>query len=280
MPFLEHDGVTRELAIGDTLVGSGSEADWRLQTINMAPRHFSVHVDESGATVLTALRAQDVDVNGSSLSAPCALADGDEIIAGAGIFTFHQQLEPPVPAAAPTPGARAYLVDIVAGAAYPLARDSVGIGRDPVNHVVVRDLAVSRFHAEVKAAPTGGGFTFRSMGTGGSTLNGSLVGGAPRALTEGDMIRVGGTALRYTLVPPPPAVRIVHRADIPPGGPPGGPSRQPTPIARVGEPITVDPPAAPAWRGFGGLSGRTVVFTAAALVVLALIAWLLFAGGS
>jgi predicted component of type VI protein secretion system len=273
MPFLEHDGVTRELPVGDTLVGSGSEADWRLQTINIAPRHFSVHVEESGAAVLTALRAQDVDVNGSSVPAPCMLADGDEIIAGAGIFTFRQQLEAPAPAPPPPSGARAYLVDIAAGAAYPLARDSVGIGRDPVNHVVVRDLAVSRFHAEVKAAPTGGGFTFRSMGAGGSTLNGSLVGGAPRALTEGDLIRVGGTALRYTLVPPPAAVRIVHRADVPASGP----SRQPTPIARVGEPITADPPMAPAGRWIAGRSPLVLALMAGALVVVVLIVWTLFA---
>src|SRR5579872_3954579 len=93
MPYLEHDGVTRELPPGETLIGSGSEVDWRLQTINLAPRHFSIRVDEAGAAVVTPYRSHDVDVNGETLTSSHTLNHGDEIIAGAGIFSYVQTLE-------------------------------------------------------------------------------------------------------------------------------------------------------------------------------------------
>src|SRR5579862_6012981 len=110
MPYLEHDGVTRELPHGETLVGSGSEVDWRLQTINLAPRHFTVHVDSEGVAVLTPCRNHDVDVNGTTITTPRALAHGDEIIVGAGIFGYLQSLETSEPAPAVST-AGAYLVD-------------------------------------------------------------------------------------------------------------------------------------------------------------------------
>lgn len=298
MPFLEHDGVTRELPAGDTLVGSGTPADWRLLTINLAPRHFTVHIDDAGGAVLTPHRAQDVEVNGDLVAEPRKLVQGDEVIAGAGIFVFHERLEnkdtlrpapavattaeasPPSvePAAAPalTPAAsdRAYLIDIRAAAAYALGPDSVGIGRDPVNHVVVRDMSVSRFHGEVSPAADGSGFAFRSMGAGGSTVNGALVGGSPRVLAEGDLIRIGDTTLRYTIAPPPPAVRIVTKADVPAAPP----SQQPTPIKRGSEPTTLGgkpPGKAPKIAGMAGSDGGSrsaLIASAVVIAVLALVA--------
>jgi hypothetical protein len=216
MPYLEHDGVTRELPQGETLVGSGSEVDWRLQTINLAPRHFTVHVDSQGVAVLTPCRSHDVDVNGTEVSAPRSLNHGDEIIAGAGIFAFVQALESSEAPSA-TPGAPAYLVDIGAGLAYPLTDEPVTIGRDPVNQVAVRDASVSRFHAEVRPTADRQAFVIRSMGAGGSSVNGVLIGGTPRQLAEGDLVRIASTTLRFTLVPPPPVLRIVTRADVPAG---------------------------------------------------------------
>jgi predicted component of type VI protein secretion system len=214
MPYLEHDGVTRELPQGETLVGSGSEVDWRLQTINLAPRHFTVHVDGAGVAVMTPCRSRDVDVNGTAITAPRALKHGDEIIAGAGIFAFLQTLESEAPAA---PTAAAFLIDIGAGHAYPLTDEALTIGRDPLNQIPVRDAAVSRFHAEVRSTPDKRGFAIRSMGAAGSSINGALVGGSPRQLAEGDLVRIGSTTLRFTTVPPPPILRIVARGDVPAG---------------------------------------------------------------
>jgi pSer/pThr/pTyr-binding forkhead associated (FHA) protein len=270
MPYLEHDGVTRELPQGETMVGSGSEVDWRLQTINIAPRHFTVHVDNAGVTVLTPYRTHDVDVNGTPVTTPRALTHGDEIIAGAGIFAFLQTLDS-TPQAAETPGGGAYLIDIGAGLAYPLAEEAITIGRDPVNHVSIRDPAVSRFHAEIRCTPDRTGFVIRSMGATGTTVNGAIIGGSARPLAEGDMVRIAGTTLRFTTAAPPAILRIVAKADVP-----AGPrSRQATAIHRAIEPPTVgafEPKTDPAPRADSG-RGRwiTVILVLAGALLLVLI---------
>jgi predicted component of type VI protein secretion system len=211
MPYLEHDGVRHELPPGDTLVGSAGDATWRLQTINLAPRHFTVNVDGAGVVVLTPHQAHDVEVNGETLTETRVLQHDDEIIAGAGIFTF---LSAPAEAAT-APSAAAYLIDIRAGLAYALADEPITIGRDPMNQIAVRDPSVSRFHAEIRTTPDRRAFTMRSMGAAGSSVNGGLVGGNPRLLAEGDLVRIAGTTLRFTTQAPPPIMRIVTKADMP-----------------------------------------------------------------
>jgi pSer/pThr/pTyr-binding forkhead associated (FHA) protein len=270
MPYLEHDGATRELPTGETLVGSGSEVDWRLQTINLAPRHFSIRIDEQGGAILSPYKSHDVDVNGEPVDSPRALQHGDEIIAGAGIFSYLQTLEQE---AAPASGpATIYLIDIGAGVAYPLADDTITIGRDPVNQIAVRDSSVSRFHAEVRSTADKRGFVFRSMGAGGSTINGALVGSAPRALVEGDIIRIASTKLRFTAVPPPPVVKIVTKGDA--SG--GGRNRHSTQNQRVAEPRTLgrgEPITMPSLQPTSGTSRWitvALVTTAGLLLVLLL----------
>jgi len=310
MPFLEHDGVTRELPLGDTMVGGGSQADWRLQLINLAPRHFTVRVDGSGGAVLTAYGTQVVEINGVATAAPHPLAHGDEVIAGAGIFVYLARIDgagaiaaeasaasaaaPVIPemssatagsgaSATPpeSPGAAgtatrdaglapAYLVDATGSHVYPLVDDLVGIGRDPVNHVVLRDAATSRFHADVRRAPTGA-YVFRSLGANGSTVNETLAGRTPRALAEGDVIRIGGATLRFTTAPPPGA-RVVPRSDVAPGPR----AHQPTPIYRSDEPNTVPPPIEPRAGG----RGRLIAIIAGVLlaVAVAYVAWTMRGG--
>ena len=56
------------------------------------------------------------------------------------------------------------------------------------------------------------------MGAAGSLVNGALVGGIPRQLAEGDLVRIAGTTLRFTTLPPPPIMRIVTKADVPAAG--------------------------------------------------------------
>jgi len=315
MPFLEHDGVTRELTAGETMVGAGSQAGWRLQTINLAPRHFTISVGGDGQAVLSPYGTQPVEVNGTPLSGAHPLAHGDEIIAGAGIFVYLERLDAPgprisvpvpvqtepdppaapaprvaipvaaapaaVPVAAPAPAApaapdapraaaataRAYLVDLTTSLAYPLGDDIVGIGRDAVNHIVLKDAATSRFHADVRRAPTGA-FVFRSMGTNGSTLNDTPAGRTPRALADGDTIRIGGSSLRFTTTPPPGA-RIVAPKDVAPGPR----AHQPTPIYRSDEPNTVPPPVEPRVARRGRLLAITAAVLVAVVVLVAL--WML-----
>jgi pSer/pThr/pTyr-binding forkhead associated (FHA) protein len=320
MPFLEHDGVTRELTAGETMVGAGSQAGWRLQTINLAPRHFMVSVGADGQAVLSAYGTQPLEVNGTPLSGPHPLEHGDEIIAGAGIFVYLARLDAPGPrisvpvpvqtepstpppassvrvVAAPAVGsvavpapaapsapappgtprtagttatARAYLVDLSTSLAYPLGDDIVGIGRDAVNQIVLKDAATSRFHADVRRAPTGA-FVFRSMGTNGSALNDTPAGRTPRALADGDTIRIGGASLRFTTTLPPGA-RIVAPKDIAPGPR----AQQPTPIYRSDEPNTVPPPVEPRAARRGRLMAITAVILVAVVVLAAL--WMLRGG--
>jgi predicted component of type VI protein secretion system len=304
MPFLEHDGVTRELVAGDTMVGAGSQAGWRLQTINLAPRHFTVTVAADGAVSVAPYGTQMVEVNGATLAGPHVLEHGDEIIAGAGIFVYLARIDapgprisqpvpvqtdasepaPPAPparapapvstpvpapdAAAPrrAPAARAYLVDLSTGLAYPLSDDTVGIGRDAVNHIVLKDAATSRFHADVHRAPTGA-YVFRSMGANGSTLNDTPAGRTPRPLADGDTIRIGGSSLTFTTTPPP-GTRVVAPREVAPG--PRAP--QPTPIYRSDEPNTVPPPV----EHFAQRKKRLVITAAILVAVVILVAlWLL-----
>jgi pSer/pThr/pTyr-binding forkhead associated (FHA) protein len=100
----------------------------------------------------------------------------------------------------------AFLIDDRAGEAYQLGTAPLGIGRDPVSHVIVLDPAVSRFHAEVRSA--GDGYTFTSMGATGSTLNGEKV-AKPARLNEGDMIGIGDTVFRFTRQRPAPDVVVI-----------------------------------------------------------------------
>jgi predicted component of type VI protein secretion system len=309
MPFLEHDGVTRELRAGETMVGAGSQAGWRLQTINLAPRHFIVSVAADGAVAISPYGTQTVEVNGATLAAPHTLEHGDEIIAGAGIFVYLARIDapgprisvpvavepeppaapsrppavPPMAAAEPAPeatpaappvrtaaAASAYLVDLTSSVAYPLADDIVGIGRDPVNHVVLRDAATSRFHADVRRAPTGA-YVFRSMGANGSTLNDTPAGRTPRALADGDTIRIGGSSLRFTTAPPP-GTRIIAPKEVAPGPR----AHQPTPIYRSDEPNTVPPPVEPRTTQRGKLIAITAAILMAAVVLAVL--WMLRGG--
>jgi pSer/pThr/pTyr-binding forkhead associated (FHA) protein len=104
----------------------------------------------------------------------------------------------------------AFLVDDRAGEAYQIGRAPLGIGRDPVSHVIVLDPAVSRFHAEVRSTTTG--FTLVSMGATGTVLNGAPI-TSPHLLTEGDAIGIGDTTFRFTRQRPDPDVVIVAPPD-------------------------------------------------------------------
>jgi pSer/pThr/pTyr-binding forkhead associated (FHA) protein len=131
----------------------------------------------------------------------------------------------------------AFLVDDRAGEAYQIGLAPLGIGRDPVSHVIVLDPAVSRFHAEVRSTTTG--YTLVSMGATGTTLNGAAV-TSPRLLTEGDAIVIGDTTFRFTRQRPAPDVVIVAPPeadeDHVPASSGDAVTRQPTIVNRVIDP--------------------------------------------
>jgi ABC transport system ATP-binding/permease protein len=98
---------------------------------------------------------------------------------------------PGVTVATPPPASIAKGVAAVAGrvpTAEHAAAGLVRIGRDEANDIVLRDLGVSRRHAEVRPGP--GGFEVIDLGSrNGTYLNGKQVSRAP--LAEGDLISIG-----------------------------------------------------------------------------------------
>ena len=208
MPFLEFDGTARELPRGETVVGSGSQAAWRVQDAGLAARHFTIAVDQSDTAVLAPVSSQSVVVvNGRQLGmAGVALQDGDHVSAGAAHFVYAER---PGRAASTTPAGQesppAFLVHDRERVAFPVRRRTTSIGRDAASHIVVRDPTVSRFHADVRAEA--GQHVLYSMGSAGTTINGVRVSG-PQLLAEGDEVEVGSTTLRYTRDPVASSIRV------------------------------------------------------------------------
>lgn len=167
--------------------------------------------------------------------------------------------------------AAGYLLDLGSNRAYALGGRPVGIGRDPVNYVTIREATVSRFHGQVRYDPAAGAFSFHSMGAHGSTVNGRPVSDAGQTLTEGDIVEIQGTALRFTTSRPPAPYRTVARADQVPTSP----SAPTPPLQRTIEPPTTglettDPRPAGSRdrRRWAVLIGLTVAVIALALILL------------
>jgi pSer/pThr/pTyr-binding forkhead associated (FHA) protein len=203
MPFLSIGDDTRELRAGETLVGSGTQATWRLSNADLAARHFSVVVPgEGGRPKLRAASPQGiVVVNGRQVAGSgVELEHGDVIGAGTARFTYLDDPNRPLPAstAAAMMDRPAFLINEEERVAYPLSKKTVSIGRDIASHILVRDPSVSRFHADVRAEA--GHFVLYAMGSSGTRVNGHGVSG-PQLLEEGDRIQVGDQSFRFTREP-------------------------------------------------------------------------------
>ncbi|HZS60438.1 MAG TPA: FHA domain-containing protein [Gemmatimonadaceae bacterium] len=132
----------------------------------------------------------------------------------------------------------AYLVSDRTSRAYPIGSGPLTIGRDSVSHVVVDDPTVSRFHAEVRADDRGRRpvYTFRSMGSAGSSVNGESV-KAERKLAEGDTITIRGETWRFTQEALPAGVTVAQRSDAPADSA----SLKATQVVRSVEAATIEP---------------------------------------
>lgn len=201
MTWLAFGLMSRELTDGETVVGSGTAADWRVATADLMPRHFVMVV--SGQKVLVKPASSDVVVvvNGTQIIGDQpVLTDGDVISAGGGNFVFGDSL-PRVAPPEPVHVRDAFLVDDAGCVAHPLRIRSTPIGRDAGNTIVVRDGTASRFHAEVRREA--GGFALHSMGSAGTVLNGATQ-HRPCLLKEGDAFEIAFTKFRFTRDDPGP----------------------------------------------------------------------------
>ncbi len=184
---------TRELRDGEIVVGSGADADWRIATADLMPRHFTLVVHGLNVNLRPSSRTNVVAVNGRQLVGTTHLLnDGDVISAGNGRFLFSEQeprLLPPE-----TNGHPAFLVDEAGDIVHPLTSRSTTLGRDGSNAIVVRDPAASRFHAEVRREA--GGFALHTMGSSGTAVNGRRI-GPPLLLSDGDEIEIAYRKFRF-----------------------------------------------------------------------------------
>jgi pSer/pThr/pTyr-binding forkhead associated (FHA) protein len=87
-----------------------------------------------------------------------------------------------------------YLVYEFERRAYPLSAGTFTIGRDAESNIVIREPAVSRSHAEVRAEQ--GDFMLVSTGATGTLLNGTPV-AEPARLEDGDRIGVGSMEFTF-----------------------------------------------------------------------------------
>jgi predicted component of type VI protein secretion system len=211
MPFLELEGQPdlennpRELNGVDVVVGSGSQATWRIARRDLAARHFVITGAQNGnARVLPASVQNVVVLNGrQAASEGTPLRSGDIIAAGSARFIFLSAIdaERPAPAAAPVP---AFLVDHKSRKGYALEKRIVQIGREIGCAIVLKDPTISRFHADIRAE--GGEFVLYSMGSTGTKINGVPV-TAPQMLAEGDKVTIGDTTVTFSRQPLPAGVR-------------------------------------------------------------------------
>lgn len=198
MPWLAFGTTTHELREGAVEVGSGAEVDWRIATAELMRRHFVMTLD--GDSVLVSPGSSDVVVvvNGAQVTTSHVLRDGDVVLAGSGRFVFSHDA-PKAAAAGPSETAQGYLVDDQLKVAHPLTHHSTPIGRDASNAIVVRNPTASRFHAEVRREA--GGFALHSMGARGAAINNVPL-RTPKLLSEGDLVEIAFTTLRFTTAPP------------------------------------------------------------------------------
>ena len=195
MPWLWLNGLTFELSRNETIVGSGTNAGWRIPSVDLRPRHFVVELKNGRAAVRPFSPHEVITVNGHQAAGePVPLADGDVIAAGSAVFAYWQGEPQPREEIAPLMPPVAYLIDEAASKAYALDHTQTGIGRDPANLVALSDVEASRFHAEVRREA--GGFVLHATGSAGTRLNGHQLSG-PRLLETGDEIGVASRTYRF-----------------------------------------------------------------------------------
>jgi len=208
MPYIEFGQQSRALGPGVLSIGSGAEAGWRIRDQGLARLHALVVVERDGRVVISR-GAPDAPlaVNGVELEEEGqVLRFGDTMQLGAAEFAYvessHQANDPN----------EGYLRDTRRDRLYRL-REENDIGRDVASSILLQEPEVSRHHAEVRFDGTG--FALVPKVGAVTLLNGQRL-MAPTKLSDGDMVTVGRTTMRFsTSLPPNSALEegLRHRAD-------------------------------------------------------------------
>jgi len=208
MPYLEFGQQSRSLGPGVLSIGSGAEAGWRIREHDLARVHALFVVERDGRVLLTRGSPDAlVAVNGVELTEDSQyLAYGDRVRLGSIELTL---LEASSQRAETNEG---YFRDTRRDRLYKLGEVSE-IGRDSGSNILLLEPEVSRHHAEVRWEGTGFVLAPRSGAV--TLLNGTRV-DSPSKLTDGDVVTIGRTTMRFsTRVPPNSALEegIRRRAD-------------------------------------------------------------------
>lgn len=158
------------------------------------------------------------------------------------------------------PQADAWLVDDRWSKAYALGTQT-HIGRGSESSIILRDPVISRRHASVFR--DGDSYVLNTFGASGTKLNGVLQ-EVPVVLTEGDLIEIAFTTLRFTMMAPTGEMFVVARDT-------------PTLIDRQEGPTRATL-TAPAIKS-SMLARHPMAFVVAAIIAILLLTFLLASGG-
>lgn len=214
-------GSRHTLRDGDTTIGRDPGNMIALADSLATRRHAAITVAGEEVSVRDLGSSNGTWVNGARLTAAQRLRDGDTIDIGQTRFEFRRRVAAgqPVAVSGVVLGATVLLdpalehadaaqppaepaLTIVGGAQdgrrFPLTpRTTLVLGRDGQNAIPLKDERVSRRHAELSLGATGTAM-LRDLGS----SNGTLVNGRrivdPHPLSDGDLVVVGDTTLRFT----------------------------------------------------------------------------------
>ena len=191
MTYLAFGPTVRQLGPGVLTIGSAPEAGWRVLGHGLEPRHAIVS-QETGwggrALIERGSPSAVIVVNGAEVSGGRATLEFDDIVRlGTAEFTYRR-----TGLGAQKGGP--YLKDRRRNRVY-LLTDHLTIGRDPSSTIVMKDVDVSRTHAEI--VKEGDAFILRPHGVSVVSLNGVRV-SRNATLREGDDISIADSTFRFT----------------------------------------------------------------------------------
>lgn len=196
----DQSGRTYPLLAGSNAVGRES-GDILVPDKTVSRAHARLEVAEDGSVLVEDLGSTNgTQVNDERLlpHASRSLAGGDRLRFGSVGFVLRRAA--PETEAAPTMQADAQVVETTgSGRVFSLMPGLTAFGRRPENTVVLAgDPYVSGSHAQI-LADSGGVYILTDLGsTNGTLLNGErLAPNRPVTLDPGDVILIGGTALRF-----------------------------------------------------------------------------------
>jgi len=224
MPYLQLLEAQFPLAVGETRVGRGVEADLRVPPGGALgdgadTSLVAIRVAADGSASLRVVQGDaGVFLNGVPVGRePAPLLHGDRLSIDGCELRFAVEDQAGITQELPTAGdariatpsagvgearSRGRLVSLTDGREYAVPTDGLTIGRDAGCDIVVAAANVSRRHARIVQGP--GGYELLDTSTNGVLVNGARVQGT-LALARGDTVKVGNDEFRFYADAEPPA---------------------------------------------------------------------------